>query len=90
MPKRKRPHNEPEVIDSNLGLLPGRALDIQERQVEQKIAIGQKALNRALKLAKGFVRQKLGRRLKAAEVEGDVDDVTRLTSEVEVLKVRIS
>ncbi|KAH0538012.1 hypothetical protein FGG08_005373 [Glutinoglossum americanum] len=87
MPKRKRPYNELKVVDDNLGTLPDRAFSIQEKQVEQRIAIGKKALNRALKLAKGFERRKLGRRLKAARVEGSTADVVRLASEVEVLKV---
>ncbi|KAH0565488.1 hypothetical protein GP486_001113 [Trichoglossum hirsutum] len=89
MPKRKQPHSELKAIDGNLEAFPGRALDIQERQIEQKIAIGKKALNRALKLAKGFERRKLGRRLKAAGAEGHVADVMRLTSEIESLKLQM-
>ncbi|KAI9776880.1 MAG: hypothetical protein M1839_009328 [Geoglossum umbratile] len=87
MPKRGRPQNETEGVDGDPGLLPDRVRSIQEKQVEQQIVIGKKALNRALKLAKGFERQKLGRRLKAARAEGDAAGVTRLDSEVEVLKV---
>ncbi|KAI9765407.1 MAG: hypothetical protein M1840_007365 [Geoglossum simile] len=73
-----------EVIGGNLGLLP---LGVQGNQVEQQITIGKKALSRALKLARGFERQKLGRRLKAARTEGDAAGVVRLDSEVKVLKV---
>jgi hypothetical protein len=87
MSKRRRSQSEVEVVGGNLGLLPGRAPSIQENQVEQQIAIGRKALNRALKLARGFERQKLGRRLKAARTEGDVASVVRLDSEVKALKV---
>ena len=87
MPKRKRSQSETEVVDGDLGPLPDRALVIQENQLEQQIVIGKKALNKALKLAKGFERQKLGRRLKAARAEGDAAGVVRFHSEVEVLKV---
>ena len=47
----------------------------------------EKALFRALKLARGFERQKLGRRQKAAKQSNDDVETARLNAEVAALKV---
>jgi hypothetical protein len=44
-------------------------------------------LHRALKVARGFERQKLGRRQKTAKDNQDVAEVARLEAEVVALKV---
>jgi len=56
--------------------------------VEEKLHYAKKLLHRALKLARGFERQKLGRRHKAA-VKKQVD-VERLDAEIHALKVRLN
>ncbi|KAK5019668.1 Bud-site selection protein [Cryomyces antarcticus] len=85
MLKRKRGQQQPSVAltahsSSNRG--PG----IQTLRVEAKLEHGKKLLNRALKTAKGFERQKLGRRRKTAVVSNDAADVARIDREIEALK----
>ena len=48
---------------------------------------GKKALFRSLKVARGFERQKLGRRQKTAKAENAAADAARLDAEVAALKV---
>lgn len=48
---------------------------------------GRKALFRAMKVGRGFERQKLGRRQKLANEQKNSTDVARLASEVAALKV---
>lgn len=75
MPKRKRgAENDP--------------VHLRKEEVEQKLAHCKKLLNKALKLAKGFERQKLGRRVKLAAEKSDEDDLKRLNREIDVIKVR--
>lgn len=59
------------------------------RQVEAVLDHGHKELLRALKLSRGFERQKLGRRQKAAKGSegGSLDLASRLEAEVDALKV---
>lgn len=74
MPKRKRgAENDPVTL--------------RKDEVEQKLTHCKKLLNKALKLARGFERQKLGRRVKLATTNSDQDDLKRLNKEIEVLKV---
>jgi hypothetical protein len=87
MPKRKRTYEDKESFQNDSANSPRRALEVQKKQVEQHVTIGKKALNKALKLAKGFERQKLGRRLKEAKTKNDPADISRLECEIEVLKV---
>lgn len=70
MPKRKRGH---EVAED------------PHKEVEAKIVHGKKILNRALKLAKNFERQKIDKRIKVAEKEGDAKK-ERIQREGEALK----
>ena len=60
---------------------------MQQRQVEHLLEQGKKALFKSLKVARGFERQKLGRRQKTAKEEKAEDDLIRLNAEVAALKV---
>ena len=64
-----------------------KKLGLQQRQVELLLEQGKKALFRSLKVARGFERQKLGRRQKTAKAENAEDDLIRLNAEVAALKV---
>lgn len=64
-----------------------RALDPHRSQLEHEIEHGAKILHRALKVARGFERQKLGRRQKAAKDKKDGAESARLEAEVAALKV---
>lgn len=81
MPKRKREHNEDSQSTKH---------SAQNRRVEEKLFHGKKVLQRALKLAKGFERQKLGRRQKTAKQKGESDELGRLDAEIAALKVRVT
>jgi len=71
-----------------------RAIAIQQKTVEQKIHHGKTILKRALKKAKGFEQQKLGKRIKSSrngKANGKgVEDISRLEAELEALKVIFS
>lgn len=84
MPKRKRDGSESpqEGGDEEQGK------SLRQRRVEHKLDQGYKLLNRAFRLAKGFERQKLGRRRKTAAEKGDAQDVVRIDAETEAIKVR--
>lgn len=60
-----------------------------QRQQLSRVTLDQyeKMLFRALKLARGFERQKLGRRQKVAKQAQDHADTARLNAEVAALKV---
>lgn len=77
MPKRKRS----DFKDDEERMQRRRKHDIQENLTQSK-----KLLHRALKTAKGFERQKLGKRLKNAASEGKSDEVARINREIETLK----
>lgn len=80
MPKRKRDTNDE----------PRQARQAAtDKRVEEKLFHGRKLLQRALKLAKGFERQKLGRRHKTAAQKGEAEELTRLDAEILALKVCI-
>lgn len=66
---------------------PAKNLGLQQRQVEHLLEQSKKALFRSLKVARGFERQKLGRRQKTAKAEKAESDVIRLDAEVAALKV---
>lgn len=48
---------------------------------------GKKTLHRALRVSRGFERQKLGRRQKTAKEQDQSTETARLTNEVTALKV---
>ncbi|KAL1306110.1 hypothetical protein AAFC00_004227 [Neodothiora populina] len=82
MPKRKRDGAESPAAES--GEEQGKSM--RQRRVEHKLEQGYKLLNRAFKTAKGFERQKLGRRRKTACEKGDSKDVQRIDAETEAIK----
>ena len=87
MVKRKR--GDPDGIYGNPGDLAARELRLRQRHLEEVIDNGKKSVFRALKLGRGFERQKLGRRQKLArEKHGDID-IKRMDAEIVALKVSI-
>ena len=61
------------------------------RRAEDVLDHSQRELFRALKLSRGFERQKLGRRQKTANTGGEsLNDASRLAAEVNALKVMFS
>lgn len=85
MPKRKRDDSGSSEEDLNRSA--NRALRKQRLQLEGVLSNGAKSLFRALKVARGFERQKLGRRQKAAKQSEDDAEAKRLEVEVATLKV---
>lgn len=85
MPKRKRSDFVGDIQDDRHST--DGPINARQYRVEQKINHGKKLLNRALKLAKGFERQKLGRRQKTASQKGDAAGLARIDAEIEALKV---
>jgi hypothetical protein len=77
MPKRKRSTYEDDG---------DRVQSMRKRDISEKLLQSKKLLHRALKTAKGFERQKLGKRLKNAKDAGSNDEVTRIDREIEALK----
>ena len=87
MPKRKRDqqdHRNEDVVDG-----PERRLRLRQRQLEGAIDLSKKNVFRALKVGRGFERQKLGRRQNAAKEKKAEDEIARLNAEIAVLKVGI-
>ncbi|KAJ9661568.1 hypothetical protein H2201_006424 [Coniosporium apollinis] len=84
MPKRKRSDFVGDIQDDRHST--DGPINARQYRVEQKINHGKKLLNRALKLAKGFERQKLGRRQKTASQKGDAAGLARIDAEIEALK----
>jgi BUD22 len=84
MPKRKRAHNVRKELD------PTQEIELKKAGLAKKLVHGKKVLHRALKTAKGFERQKLGRRIKLATEKQDGVEAGRLQRELDVLKVRHS
>jgi hypothetical protein len=78
MPKRKRGAGQ----EATGGI--GR----KSAAVERQIVLGKRELTKSLKLAKGFERQKLGRREKDARAKQDAADVERVELDIAALKVR--
>ncbi len=65
---------------------PARTLRLQRLHLDGLLEQSTKSLFRALKVARGFERQKLGRRQKAARAENNDADTARLEAEVAALK----
>lgn len=74
MPKRKR--NEQDDGEEDNGI----------SEIREHLAQSKKLLHRALKTAKGFERQKLGKRIKAATTNYQDDAAARINREIEALK----
>jgi hypothetical protein len=81
MPKRKRGHYGRAELD------PTQELELKKGELARKIVHGKKVLHRALKTAKGFERQKLGKRIKLATENQDGVEAGRLQRELDALKV---
>lgn len=84
MPKRKRPEEDRDTTQARRHKSAKRT-DPSQR-LEDTVASGVKDLTRGLKQAKGFERQRLGKRLKEAQNGGDADAVARIQTEIETLK----
>ena len=54
--------------------------------MEDALNKARKQLHKALKIAKGFERQKLGKRLKLAMINGESEGIKRINREIEALK----
>ena len=57
-------------------------------RIDATLKQAQKKVHRALKLAKGFERQKLSRRQRNAQVEGNAAETARIKAEIEAWRVR--
>lgn len=78
MPKRKRDEDGDEESS------------VKQRRVQHKLKVGVTKLGHAFKIAKGFERQKLGRRRKNAVSQQNDKDIARIDSEIVALKARIT
>lgn len=78
MPKRKRDEDSEEV---------GRPPSAKQARVKHKLQVSTAKLAHAFKVAKGFERQKLGRRRKNLLAQKDEKSVRRIDGEVVALKV---
>ena len=65
-----------------------RALRLQRERLDVILEQVKKTLSKALKVARGFERQKLGRRQKVAKEQKEDAETARLAAEVIALKVR--
>jgi hypothetical protein len=83
MSKRKHSELEDDIRED-------RANVVKATRLRHKFEHGTQLLFRALKTARGFERQKLGRRQKTAKNDGDTKGLERLNAEVQTLKVRYS
>ncbi|KAL9026004.1 MAG: hypothetical protein Q9196_005267 [Gyalolechia fulgens] len=84
MSKRKRESGDESAP---FGKKPAkRDLSAQEKRLKSVLERSKQTLYQALKLAKGFERQKLGRRQKTAKAAQDDGDGKRLAAEVVALK----
>lgn len=82
----KRKHDEVSGSEPPSNGTPARALRLQRLQLDGLLDQSKKSLFRSLKVARGFERQKLGRRQKTAKTESNAADISRLEAEVATLK----
>jgi len=80
MPKRKREGDADDAPEPNNGA--------KAQRVRHKLQQGTVKLGHAFKVAKGFERQKLGRRRKNAIAQSNATDVKRIDAEAAAVKVR--
>lgn len=85
--EKKRKRDDDRQNDS--GRIELRRGDVRRQQeyLEKLLQGSKRLLAQALKLARGFERQKLGRRQKTAKGAANVDESKRLVAEVKALKV---
>lgn len=87
MSKRKR---DGLVMNKDVYNINYSTLKLQQERLYDTLESGKKSLFHALKLARGFERQKLGRRQKiATENKADVERLSQLNAEISALKVGI-
>ncbi|KAE8405216.1 BUD22-domain-containing protein [Aspergillus pseudonomiae] len=65
---------------------PKRTYNVQTMRLTQKFEQGVVLLSRALKVAKGFERQKLSRREKTAKSQGSSEALQKIAEEIEFIK----
>lgn len=82
----KRKYDEINHSEATSNSAKARTLRIQRLQLDGQLDQSKKSLFRSLKVARGFERQKLGRRQKTAKTENNTTDATRLEAEVAALK----
>ncbi|CAD6563554.1 MAG: hypothetical protein ASARMPRED_000043 [Alectoria sarmentosa] len=82
----KRKHDEISSSEGPSNGISAKALRLQRLQLEGLLDQGRKSVFRSLKVARGFERQKLGRRQKTAKTESNAADTARLEAEVAALK----
>ena len=87
MPKRKRDGSEASASDAEGAEGVEGGVSMRQHRVQQKLEHGHKLLARAFKTAKGFEKQKSGRRRKTAGEKADVKEVARIEAETAALKV---
>ncbi len=82
----KRKHDELSGSEVTSNNTTARALRLQRLQLDGLLDQGKTSLFRSLKVARGFERQKLGRRQKTAKTESNATGTARLEAEVAALK----
>ena len=86
MSKRKRAIEDDDGVDPDE---PAKQdLPTQQSRLESVLERSKQTLFQALKLAKGFERQKIGRRQKTAKATNDDGNSERLAAEYVAIKVR--
>ncbi|KAI5370609.1 Putative bud22/Serum response factor-binding protein [Septoria linicola] len=86
MSKRKREAEDNDAVDGEDGSSRAAPNFRRQRQVTAAFAQSAQKLEQALKLARGFERQKLGRRKKTAAAAANGGTRTRIDAEVAALK----
>jgi len=84
MPKRKRD----DGTDASPEVSPEPVSDPKQKRLQLKLHQATVKLGHAFKIAKGFERQKLGRRQKTAAAAKNEKDSQRVETEIAALKVR--
>lgn len=87
-PELSRTIVEVTRADTMVGGVTSGTIRVQHALIEGVLDYGRKTLFKAFKFARGFERQKLGRRRKKAVEQQITEAVVRLDTEVAVLKVR--
>ena len=85
----KRRLKEPDDDEPPSRYQPKRQKMAQQGGLEGTLNNGKKTLYRALRVSRGFERQKLGRRQKTAKEQKNTNEGARLANEVTALKVSI-
>lgn len=84
MPKRKRDDGAEDSREDS----PEAVADPKQKRLQLKLHQASVKVGHAFKIAKGFERQKLGRRQKTAAAAKNEKDAQRVDVEIAALKVR--